>query len=217
MPWLLVLIGVYGGCICIFDKKFFELATMPKNTLSHGGSFQNCPNVFWTSLSKNTHGWVPQQNVHHKITVTGQQYFVCDGSCCESSCDQQTNSKRFNGTPKKIFRAKYSHHNQKSPHYEENKTINFQMFLCALNEKKGLTAQSIQKSIMWCPISIKNCHILRLAKDLWLISLFKTLSFFISGLISFTIFEILSFLIYFKIIRLFYIHVGRDATEKCSI
>ena len=44
----------------------------------------------------------------------------------------------------------------KSTHYEENKTINFQMFLCNLNEKKRLTAQSIQKSIIWYPISIKN-------------------------------------------------------------
>ena len=102
--------------------------------------------------------------------------------------------KRFNGAPKKIFGSKNSHHNQKSTHYEEKKTINLRMFLCVLIGKKRLTTQSIQKSIIWCPISIKNkFYVLRLAKDLWLISLFKTLSFFISSLISFIIFEILLF------------------------
>ena len=64
--------------------------------------------------------------------------------------------KRFNGAPKKIFGSKNSHHNQKSTHYEEKKTINLRMFLCVLIGKKRLTAQSIQKSIIWCPISIKN-------------------------------------------------------------
>ena len=99
---------------------------------------------------------MPPQNVHHKITRTRQQYFVCDVPCCENSCDHQANSKRFHGAPKKIFGSKKSHYNQKPTHYEEKKTINLRMFLCVLIGKKRLTAQSIQKSIIWCPISIKN-------------------------------------------------------------
>ena len=43
---------------------------------------------------------------------------------------------------------------RRSTHHEENKAINFRMFLCVLDEKKRLTAQSIKSSIMWCPISI---------------------------------------------------------------
>ena len=54
LSWLLVLIGVYNGCIYIFDKNSLELATTPKNTPSHREPFQNCPNVFWTYLLKNT-------------------------------------------------------------------------------------------------------------------------------------------------------------------
>ena len=38
--------------------------------------------------------------------------------------EQQPNSKRFNGAAKTMFPAKNSHHNPKSTHNEENKTIN---------------------------------------------------------------------------------------------
>ena len=106
----------------------------------------------------------------------------------------------------------------KSTHYEEKKTINLRMFLCVLTGKKRLTAQSIQKSIIWCPISIKNTfYVLRLAKDLWLISIFKTLSFFISSLISFIILEILLFSLTLKSLIYFIPMWGREATERCSI
>ena len=37
-----------------------------------------------------------------------------------------------------MFPAKNSNHSTKSTHNEENKTINFRMFLCALNEKVNL-------------------------------------------------------------------------------
>ena len=66
--------------------------------------------------------------------------------------EQQPNSKRFNGASKTMFPAKNSHHTPKPTHSEENKTINLRMFLCGLNEKKMLNAQSIQNSIVWCPI-----------------------------------------------------------------
>ena len=149
------------------------------------------------------------QNVHHKITQTDQQYFVCVVLRCENSCDQKTNSKRFNGAPKKVFCTKNSHHNRKPTHYEENKTINFQMFLCALNEKKRLTAQSIQKSIIWYPISIKNKFSCFETGERSLIDLTQDVIFFY--------FWPHFVFIYFKIIHLFYIQVGREATERCSI
>ena len=74
---------------------------------------------------------------------------------------------------RQCFQQKKSHHNSKSTHNEENKIINFRMFLSALNEKKRLTAQSIRISIIWCPISItKNFFlILRLTKGLSMINL----------------------------------------------
>ena len=65
--------------------------------------------------------------------------------------EQQPNSKIFNGAPKIIFPAKNSHHSPKSTHKEENI---YECFCCGLNEKKRSTAQSIQNSILWCPISI---------------------------------------------------------------
>ena len=96
--------------------------------------------------------------------------------------------------PKNIFRSKNSHHNQNFTHYEENKTINFQMFLCVLNEKKRLTAQSIQKPIIWCPISIKYKFSCFETGERSLIDLtLQDVIFFISGLNSFAIFEILFF------------------------
>ena len=55
-----------------------------------------------------------------------------------------------------MFPAKDSHHSPKSTHNEENKTINLRKFLCPLNASKWLTAQSIQDSIIWWPISITN-------------------------------------------------------------
>ena len=70
--------------------------------------------------------------------------------------EQQTNSKRFNGAAKTMFPAKNSHHSSKTTHNEENKTFNLLIFLRALNEKKRLTAQSIQNSIIWCSIRIKK-------------------------------------------------------------
>ena len=87
--------------------------------------------------------------------------------------EQQPNSKRFNGTHKTMFPAKNSHHRLKSTHKKENETINLRIFWCTLNEKKRLTVQSIQNSKFKLP-------------------------FFISGIISFTIFQILLFsFIYF--------------------
>ena len=71
-----------------------------------------------------------------------------------NAAGQHPNSKWFNGAHKTMFPAKNSHHSPKNAHNEENKTINFRMFLCGLNEKKRLIAQSIQNSIIWCPISI---------------------------------------------------------------
>ena len=68
--------------------------------------------------------------------------------------EQQPNSKRFNGAPKTMFPAKNSYRSPKSTHNKENKTINLRMFLCGLSEKERLNAQSIQNSIIWCPISI---------------------------------------------------------------
>ena len=56
--------------------------------------------------------------------------------------------------PRQCFQQKNSHHSPKSTHNEESKTTNLRMFLCGLNEKKMLNAQSIQNSIIWCPISI---------------------------------------------------------------
>ena len=96
--------------------------------------------------------------------------------------------------PPRTFSIKKFTSQPKSTHYEENKAINFQMFLCVLNEKKGLTVQSIQKSIIWRPISIKykfSCFETgeRSLTDLTL----QNVIFFISGLNSFTIFEILLF------------------------
>ena len=68
------------------------------------------------------------------------------------------------------------------------------MFLCVLNEKKGLTAQSIQKSITWRPISIKYKFSCFETGERSLIDLtLQDVIFFISGLNSFTIFEILLF------------------------
>ena len=67
--------------------------------------------------------------------------------------EHQPDSKRFILSPKTMFPAKNSHHSPKSTHNKENKTINSKMFLCNLNKKKRLTAQSIQNSIIWCPIS----------------------------------------------------------------
>ena len=68
------------------------------------------------------------------------------------------------------------------------------MFLCVLNKNKGLTAQSIQKSIIWCPISIKYKFPCFETGDRALIDLtLQDVIFFVSGLNSFTIFEMFLF------------------------
>ena len=61
----------------------------------------------------------------------------------------QPNSKGFIVASKTMFLAKNSHHCSKSTHNEEKKTINFRMLLYASNEKKMLTAQRIQNSVIW--------------------------------------------------------------------
>ena len=61
---------------------------------------------------------------------------------------------KFNGAAKTMFPAKNSYHNPKLTHNEEKETFNLQVFLCALNEKKRLTEQSIQNLTIWCPICI---------------------------------------------------------------
>ena len=71
-----------------------------------------------------------------------------------SDGEKQPNSNRFNGAAETSFPAKNSHHNPKFTHNKESKTFNLRMFLCALNEKKKLTGQSIQNLIIWGPISI---------------------------------------------------------------
>ena len=68
------------------------------------------------------------------------------------------------------------------------------MFLCALNENKRLTAQSIQKSIIWCLISFKNKFSCFEPGERSLIDLdLQDVIFFISGVISFATFEALLF------------------------
>ena len=54
--------------------------------------------------------------------------------------DMQSNDGEQQST---IFPAKNSHHSPKSTYNEKNRTINLRMFLCGLNEKKSLSAQSI--------------------------------------------------------------------------
>ena len=68
--------------------------------------------------------------------------------------EKQTNPKIFNGAAKTMFPAKNSYQNPKLTHNEEKETFNLQVFLCALNEKKRLTEQSIQNLTIWCPICI---------------------------------------------------------------
>ena len=47
--------------------------------------------------------------------------------------EKQPNSERFNEAAKTMFPSKNLHHSPNSAHKEDNKTINLEMLLCALN------------------------------------------------------------------------------------
>ena len=101
--------------------------------------------------------------------------------------EKQPNSERFNGVAKTMFPAENSHHSPKSTHDEDNKSINLEIFLCALNEKKRLTIQNIENSIIWCLYKINykiNSHVSgkRTLIDLTLQDVFSFL--FLASLIS---------------------------------
>ena len=63
-----------------------------------------------------------------------------------SNGGQQPNLKDLM-EPQDNVSNKNSHYSPKSTRNEEKETINLRMFLCAVNEKKKLTIQSIQSSI----------------------------------------------------------------------
>ena len=107
-----------------------------------------------------------------------------------NGAEQQLNWKNLMEPPRKIFPAKYSHHSRKTTQNKENKK---RMFLCALNEKKRWTAQSIQNSK------------------------FQFSSFLISVVISFTIFQILLFSFTLKAF-IYFIHMWeRKQSLKCTL
>ena len=88
------------------------------------------------------------------------------------------------------------------------------MFLCVLNEKKGLTVQSIQTSIIWRPISIKYKFSCFETGERSLIDLtLQNVIFFISGLNSFTIFEILLFSLTLKPF-IYFIPMWQEKTQR---
>ena len=103
-------------------------------------------------------------------------------------------------------RQKRSHHSPKPTNNEENKIIKFWVFLRGLNEKKRLTAQNVQNSRIWCPISITKQILMFWGWFSVIDPHFKSFRFFISGVISFTILQIL--LSKFTSIHSFYIYVG---------
>ena len=88
------------------------------------------------------------------------------------------------------------------------------MFLCVLTEKKGLTAQSIQKSIIWRPISIKYKFSCFETGERSLIDFtLQDVIFFISGLNSCTIFAILLFSFTLKSF-IYFIPMWQEKTQR---